>query len=254
MFANERYKLILKMLEEGHSVAVPELTKKFNVSTETIRRDLAYLEEKKLLVRVHGGAIARDGKMQSFSEISVRKEKNRELKLKLSKKAAEFVSEDDIIAIDSGSTAMEFIKVLCGSFKKLSIVTFSKDVIDYATANSDFKVITVGGTYLPSERVYIGYMAEENLDKIHVMKSFIFPSSVSLKHGISINVPEIYNLERKLLDNCDKSIVLADSTKFETVSPIKLCDLSRVDVIVTDDSLDENVYRQYIQKNIELVK
>ncbi len=254
MLANERYKLILKMVKYNHSVTVPELTEKFGVSTETVRRDLAYLEEKKLLLRVHGGAVELDDKMRDFSEISIRKEKNQDLKHSLSVTASNFVSENDIIALDSGSTAVEFIKVLCEAFNMLTVATFSKDVADYAIANSHFKVISLGGNYFPLERVYLGYMTEENIDKLHIMKSFVFPSSVSLKYGISINVAEIYNLEKKLLNNCDKSFILADSSKFETVSPIKLCEISDVGTIITDNSLDEHIYRHYIQKNIDLVK
>mgnify|MGYP000875935473 CR=1 FL=1 len=253
MFARERHEAICEMLKQQRSVTVAELVEKFGVSVETVRRDLAYLEKRRQLTRVHGGAIAVSDKMRHFSALSERMSENAEKKRKLSETAATLVSENDVIAIDSGSTANIFIRVLCEKFEKLTIVTYSQDIIEAASDKSGFSIIMLGGYYMPSERVFYGFLTDECLKHVHVSKAFIFPSALSLKYGITINIGEFYNLQRGLMRISDRCYVLADSTKFENASPIRLCELDEPNGIVTDSGLDEQIYRQYKEKGINLI-
>ncbi len=254
MFASERYDAICAILKQQRSVTVAELVEKFGVSVETVRRDLAYLEKRRQLTRVHGGAIAVSDKMRHFSALSERMSENAEKKRELSETAAKLVSEGDVIAVDSGSTANFFIRVLCENFEKLTIVTYSQDILEQATEKSGFTIIMIGGYYLPSERMFYGFLTEEGLKRIHVSKAFIFPSSLSIKYGITINVGEVYNLQRGLIGVSDRFYVLADSTKFENASPIRLCGLEEPNGIVTDRGLDEQIYKEYVEKGINIIK
>ena len=254
MFANERYDIILSMLKTQRSVTVSDLMERFGVSIETVRRDLAELERRGALERVHGGAVAsRDG-MRGLNPLSERMTENQELKRELSLKAAELIKEGDVIAVDAGSTAVEFVRVLCEKFERLTIVTYSRDVMDGIDGREGFRLVMTGGDYMPSERVFCGFLTVESLKKLHVTKSFIFPSAVSSKYGVTINKSEFYELQRALMSIADHSYMLADSTKFEGASPVRVCGIDEVDAIVTDSGLDDMTLQLYSDKQATVVK
>ena len=129
MLASERIDYIRKELNKKGVVNVTELEKVFKVSTETVRRDLLKMEELKLLKRVHGGAVSIN-KMKSFETLTVRNKENYSLKLSLSKMACSTILDGDVIAIDSGSTAIVFAEELKKRFTNLTIVTHSLDVFN----------------------------------------------------------------------------------------------------------------------------
>ena len=147
MFANDRYSIIIDYINRKGSVTVSELIKELHTSTETIRRDLLYLEKENRLMRVHGGAIAISN-MNMFPSLSQRLNENKEQKEKLSDIAALFVKEDDIIAIDAGSTAVEFAHVLKNRFKNLTILTHSFRNFEILKTVEGFKLILIGWEYL----------------------------------------------------------------------------------------------------------
>lgn len=254
MFANERYDAICELLKQKRSVTVAELVDMFGVSIETVRRDLAYLEKRRLLMRVHGGAIAVTETMRNVSTLAERIDENADKKRELSETAASLVTENDVIAIDAGSTALTFVNVLCEKFDKLTIVTYSQDVLEAASKKPGFSIILIGGYYMPSEHAFYGFIAEESLKRIHVSKAFMCPMSISLKYGITDIFGELYNLQRGLIKISDRFYVLADSTKFEVASPIRICEPEDPDGIVTDCGLDEQIYRQYKEKGINIIK
>lgn len=127
MFAKERYDEILKILKRQKSVTAAELAEKFNVSLETVRRDLFYLESQNMLHRVHGGAIS-VSEIGDYKSLEQRRGENTDKKIRASENAMQFICEGDVIAIDCGSTAVAFARVLKKSFEKLTIITHSLDV------------------------------------------------------------------------------------------------------------------------------
>lgn len=252
MLANERYNIILEILKNRRSVAVSELTQRFGVSIETIRRDLATLERKGLLERVHGGAVSISDQMRGMTSLHERLTENQDLKRELSLKAAELICENDIIAVDAGSTAIEFAKVLCEKFERLNIITYSRDVIDIISEKPNFKLTTTGGEYLAAERVFHGFLAIESLKKLHVSKSFLFPSAISTRYGITINTGEFYELHTALMSISDTVFILADSSKFETTSPIKVCEISSPNAIITDSKIDDMLLQLYVENGAKI--
>lgn len=253
MFANERYEIITGLLCEKRSVTVSELMERFGVSIETVRRDLAYLEKQGKLMRVHGGAVDVTGKKYELPALAERLDENTDKKRSLSRAAAKLVHEGDVIALDAGSTTSALAYVLCETFKKLTIITYSRDIIDIITENSDFEVISLGGAYQKSEHIFIGHIAEDNLRRLHADLCFIAPSSVSLKYGAMISLGEVYAIMRGFLEISDRKYLVADSTKFETTLPLRLCRLTEADAIVTDTALDPSLRTLYAAQDIRII-
>jgi len=254
LFANERYDIIADMLARRKSVTVSELTERFGVSIETIRRDLAFLEKHGKLTRVHGGAIAVSDKSREFAELTVRLDENADKKRELSGYAASLVHENDVIALDAGSTTAELAHVLCKRFKKLTVITYSRDLVDILTENSEFSVICLGGMYLPSEHLFYGFLAEESLKHLHADLCFVAPSALSHKYGAMINTTEAYSIMHGFLEISDRRYIVADSTKFESTLPVRLCALDDADAIITDRALDAGICRLYHEKGLTIIK
>jgi DeoR/GlpR family transcriptional regulator of sugar metabolism len=252
LFANERYEKIMQIISEKSSVTVSELMKLFGVSNETVRRDLEYLEKQNALRRVHGGAVS-SKKILPFSSLDNRMTEHREEKLYLSKTASAFIRENDIIAIDSGSTAIELATVLKQSFRCLTIVTNSPAVLNLLSESDGFTLIQIGGRYLKDEEAFYGHIAEDAIHRLHFQKAFIFPSAISLQQGAGVFVHELVNVEKAFMQNADEVFMLADSSKFETFASIKLCDLFSCHLI-TDNKLPNEIYNLYKKNHIEIIK
>lgn len=252
MFANERQNLIYELVCKNGAVTTANLVKTFGVSIETIRRDLLSMEQNRMLKRVHGGAIA-NGKMKHFGTLADRVEENNDLKRELAEAAADFINENDTIAIDSGSTSLVFIKVLQERFSSLTIVTYSLDIFTELCKFKDFKVILCAGHFMKDENTFFGSFVLEALEKIHVQKSFVFTSAVSLKHGICDFNQDLLLLQKKLLSCSDDVFVLADSSKFESTALLKLDEMKNEYTYITDTHLSEELRQIYSENGIRVV-
>lgn len=251
MFAENRQNKIIEKLQKNGAVTTADLVKEFDVSVETIRRDLLYLEQQGLLKRVHGGAVENQN-MKQYASLNVRNEEFSEEKRTLSENAVKFVNEKDIISIDSGSTASCFSQALKENFSDLTVVTHSLDVFNILSNHKDFKVILCGGHFLRGENAFYGGLTLDMLCKTHVQKAFIFPSAVSIEFGICDYQEECYQVQRQMLKCADEVYILADSSKFEKSALLKLDDLKSEYTYVTDDRLSKGLENLYQENGIKI--
>ncbi|MGM9625636.1 MAG: DeoR/GlpR family DNA-binding transcription regulator, partial [Eubacteriales bacterium] len=211
MLAEERQKRIFEILQESDAVATSVLVKTFGVSVETVRRDLLDMEHRKLIKRVHGGAVRTESDMKSFSHLSERSHENVEKKIELSRTAAAYVSDDDFIGIDEGSTAVFFAKALKERFSRLTVVTHSLDVFEILRDYKEFSVILCGGHFMPKENAFYGPLTIDMYERLHLHKAFIFPSAVSYSFGICDYQEAFYSVQKKMTEISDNVYILADS-------------------------------------------
>ena len=233
MFAETRRKQICKILAEHSAVTTADMAEKFNVSIETIRKDFLDLEKSGELMRVHGGAVLKPS-VNPFLNFSSRMESMHSEKVELAEISTRFINNGDTIAMDSGSTGIEFIDVLMKHFDTLTIVTPSLDIFQKACEFKNFNIILTGGFYLKGENTLYGEFALKTLDNIRVEKSFIFPSSISLGCGIMV-------------------YIAADSSKFEKTSLIKTADLNPRYTYITDSGISAEIKQIYESNGIHLI-
>lgn len=249
MFAKERQNKIYDMIKSNGSVTTSELVKIFNVSIETIRRDLLYMEKTEQLLRVHGGAVAR-GEMKPYLNLDQRNKEFGKQKRNLAIKAMEFISEGDIIGIDSGSTAIVFAEVLKDRFSNLTAVTHSLDVFNILSGH--FPVILCGGHYLQEENAFYGPLTLQMLKSICMQKVFIFPSAVSFEHGICDYQKELFQIQKQLINSSENVFCLADSSKFEKRAFLKVGDMKTDYSYISDSGLPEKLIKLYRKNNIKI--
>lgn len=251
MFANERQNEIYNMIQRDGAVTAAKLVNIFEVSLETIRRDLLAMEKENLLRRVHGGAVA-VGRMKLFSDLMARNTENEDLKRELAKTAASMVNEKEIIGIDSGSTAIFFAEELKKRFCELTVITHSADVFEILGNHADFTIILCGGYFLKGEKAFYGPLTEDALSKLHMQKAFIFPTAVSLDGGICDYQTELYQVQRQMIKSSSDIFILADSSKFEKNALIKLCDMKNEYNYITDSLLSDEIKKIYKENDIKI--
>ena len=250
MFANERRNQIIELLNQRSSLTVAELTALFQVSLETIRRDLEYLEKQGMLQRVHGGALSLR-KMQNYTELSHRVTEHRDEKQQIAKACLSHIHEGDCIAIDCGSTLTQLASLLCDTFQKLTVLTNSLEVFQILAGKNHMQVILTGGFYHPEEKAFFGHLTLDMIQQLHVSTYFLSPTTLSLRFGISEHIPEIVEVQRALIQIADRVIVAADSSKFETCAAMKTCDLNPRFLYLTDDGLSEDLREIYRNASLE---
>ncbi len=253
LFANERYALILDRIQSNGSVTAYELAEQLGTSTETVRRDLLYLEKQNRLQRVHGGAVALN-MMKTFSGMPQRLQENKQQKEQIAQIAAKLVKEGDVLAIDAGSTAYEFVRVLKERFRNLTIITHSGQNYDVLKTVEGFRIILVGGEYLRTEDFFYGHMTLDTIQKLHVSTYFLFPSAISLKYGIADFIAEGIPIQKAYLGIADRVVVMADSSKYEKTALLKVSDMNSTYIYITSSDLDESICRLYQNNGVTLYK
>ena len=252
MFANERQAAIAELIRKNGAVTTGELTKRFDVSIETVRRDLLAMEKSKLLRRVHGGAVAPGGMLPRLN-LARRTGENDGGKRELSITACSFISEGDIIALDTGSTAIIMAQELRERFRSLTVVTHSMDVCRILSGCRDFKLIVCGGYYSPDENSFYGQFTIDMLSRIQADSFFLFPSAISLRYGIRAYFEELYQVQLAMLDCSDSVYVLGDSSKFEKTALLKLDDMTPKYTYVTDSALRPELKQLYRENNLRVI-
>lgn len=252
MLARERHEKIMEILLDKRSVKVSALTELFDVSIETVRRDLDSLEKEGLLTKVYGGAVLEHVIAQE-KNLKARSAANIELKREIARIACRFVEEGQSIAMDTSTTNLEIAKMLKKSFERLTVITNAIDIALEMRDKEHFSTILTGGVLRGDELCLIGGLAEEFMDKFHIDKVFASVSGVSVSNGFTDYGLGEYHVKMKMIERAQEVIVVADSSKFDVISLLKVGDLNLCDFIVTDSAINPNVLQKYRDEGVKIV-
>lgn len=252
MKTDERRSAICDMLHKDGAVSMSDLFKRFDVSGETLRRDMIFLEEQGKLIRVHGGAIIR-GEIMQYIPLQERNTERINEKKEIAKKVVEVIDEGDIISLDAGSTSLYIAEAIRDNFEKLTVVTYSLDVFNILCKKTGFDMILCGGNYIPAYHIFLDDFTKKMLDALHVQKSFVFPSAISLESGICEYHSDTYTYQRRMLAFADETYVVGDSSKFEKKALYKVDDMRNEYIYITDSSLPEALRKIYKANDKKLI-
>lgn len=246
----ERKDKILKMLADDTVVKAGILAKKFNVSMETIRRDLNELEEEKLIRRVHGGAVL-------YTEYGVepnysyRIAANYEDKINIALKASEMVKDGDSIIVDIGTTTLEMVKFLKNR-KNLTVITNSMKIAMELMDEKEITVIFIGGKVRFGDGSTSGFWAEEMVANFHADKLFLGVGAIMAEYGVMDYHIEETNLRRCYIKSAEQVIALADYSKFGLKALNQVCKIEDLDYIITDEKTDKKILREIKEKGVQI--
>lgn len=251
MFAEERRKEIILLLKKEKRASVKQLSKKFDVSRATIRRDLSELEKNGFIRRTHGGAIL-SGTSKLEPSFKEKEDKLAPEKKEIGKTAAEIIKNGDTIFIDAGTTTRYIIDNLKNK-KDLTIVTHALHIINKINEiDLDCELVVIGGNFKWSTEAMIGPLAEDSLRKLRVDKSFIGANGFSLDSAATTPDLREAKIKEIALEIAGENFLLFDQSKWEEVYFYKFDKLKQINFIITD-SIEQTKEQALNEKEIEII-
>lgn len=241
MLTETRQEEILRMLEQKGSVTVQELKDVFGASESTIRRDLNVLHKKGALIKVFGGAVQTESRINTREEeVALRKEQSREEKLRIARYAASLIEPDDFIYLDAGTTTGYMIPYLTER-----TAMFVTNAVSHALmlAENGFRVILIGGELKAATEAIVGNGAYVNLKKYNFTKGFWGANGVNPMAGFT--TPDINEamIKECAMKHTQRPYVLCDSRKFHQVSPVSFGEFHAAQIIT--DCMPDETYANY---------
>jgi len=249
MLALTRKNKIMEILLEKKNATVAELSKKFSVTEETIRRDLKALESTGQLVRTYGGAFIQSGVMNEI-RISLREDAYVQNKQRIAKQCGEFINNGDTIFLDSSSTALHICSVIAN--KRITVLTDSLKILNRLCEFENIHLLAAGGTYNLASASFVGNTTLNAISGYYVDKSFVSCRSLCMEQGITESNENIASVRKLIIERSNNVYIIADHTKFGNVSFVRICDFDSVDAVVTDEALSEEWHDFLKQKNVAL--
>lgn len=227
---SDRRRQILLELKLRPHVRISELAQRFNVSTETVRRDFDALSEDGLIDRAHGGASApAQGHYPSLDERTGARIKERE---RIGMAAADLVQDGESVMIDSGSTTIQMARALAYRGTRCTVITNSIPVA-VTIGHGAPEVLLCPGEYLAAESAVIGTETLEFLARFNVDRCMIGASGLS-SEGPSETVRGFAAVKRMMVQRANKRHLLIDSHKFGHKGLAQIGDMANLDSIVMD--------------------
>lgn len=234
---------------EGH-VDVEGLAEQFQVTPQTIRRDLNFLCEHKYLGRVHGGAVHLSS-VANF-EYQSRRHIAAEGKENIAKAAATLIPDNASLILNIGTTTEQVAHALT-NHSGLMIATNNLNIASIMMASKDAETLIAGGTVRRPDGAIIGSMAVDFFRNFRVDYAVIGASAIDEKGNLlDFDFREV-SVSQTILEQARTVILVADSMKFDRQAPVKLGDLSQIDTLITDKTPPKEIKELCDVHNVQLI-
>ena len=227
MLEMERY-----ILNQG-AATMDELRLHFDVSMNTVRRDVAELLKRGTVEKVYGGVCARKNE-QALTPYEVRRRGSEDAKVAIGKRAAELVSDGDIIFIDSGTTTLHMIDFLADK-RDLTIITNNLEAINRALPYENITIIALPGQVRRKTHSFTGDDAVRYLRRFNVRIAFMAATGLS-SHGVTNSSPMEYEIKKCAVESAKTTVLLISHTKFGVTGLMTFAQLEDFDCLVTDEA------------------
>ena len=231
MLTLERHQRILALLEREGSARVTDLAERFDVTEETIRRDLQKLAATDQVRRSHGGAIFND-RSTSESPYWWREIANEEEKSRIAAEAIRRIAPGDRVILDASTTAWHMAKRLPP--QPLTVITHSVQVVQALAKTDAIEVIGLGGALARSSMSFVGPAAEQQLEGYHADKLFMSCRGIDLHFGLSDASEAQARLRQMMLNQAGRRTLLIDHSKFGVKALARIAGIDAFDEVITD--------------------
>ncbi|HEU4656216.1 MAG TPA: DeoR/GlpR family DNA-binding transcription regulator [Capillimicrobium sp.] len=250
MLTDERHAEILARLNASGRVLAAELSAELGCSPDTIRRDLRELDEAGLLRRVHGGALPRHPATPAFA---ARARRASAAKATIARRAAERVTNGQVVVLDGGTTTLEVARALREDLRA-TVVTTSPPIAVALGDRPDLEVIVVGGTLRAGAFVAVGADTVAALSAIRPDVVFLGVCGVHAEIGLTAADAEERAVKAAMIDGAAEVVALADADKLGTELPFVVAPIDRVTHLVTDAAADDRTLEPYRAAGIEVLR
>ena len=257
MIPENRRNQIIELVKVKNSISIPELKEQFNVSEITIRRDLEILEKRGLIDKTYGGAARRS---DQISEIHYLKQitKMQKEKRHIAAECVKRIKDGSTILLQGGTTCLEIAKNL-SSKRNLKIITCFPPILDYLwietiNRNTNFEIYCPGGKLQVVSNLFTGNYTQGFFRDITINISFIGVIALNINDGFMVTTEEEAQVVNAIFNASEKVIAPMDHSKFNKSAFIKIGLLDKVDEIITDSGLNDEIYADFSKSNIKITR
>jgi DeoR family fructose operon transcriptional repressor len=258
MYAMERQELIERLLLDEGRVSVMELARRFEVTTETVRRDLDQLERTGALRRVHGGADTRERDSIAEPTLAERSQRRSAAKSAIARRALEIIGDRfrGSVYLDAGTTtqavATQLAERLSGAGGKVEIVTHAMTLAHTLAGASDADLTVIGGRVRTATAAAVGSDTVRAIERLRPDIAFIGTNGISASFGLSTPDPDEAAVKSAIVRAARRVVVVADADKLGSELLVSFAPLDAIDVLVTDAAPDAELAAALSDAQVEV--
>ncbi|HLP23544.1 MAG TPA: DeoR/GlpR family DNA-binding transcription regulator [Microbacteriaceae bacterium] len=252
MYAPERQQAILTRARRDGRVEVRSLAEDFNVTPETIRRDLTLMERRGLVQRAHGGAIPME-RLSIEPPVADREGLLTSEKERIARAALAEIPENGSVLFDAGTTTARLAELL-PTETNLTVVTNSLPIAAQLATRPNIDLHVLGGHVRQLTLATVGAWANETLRKVAVDVAFIGTNGITASRGLTTPDIEEARVKSQLIASARRTVVLADHTKFGREDFGVVAPLAAIDCIITDNELDAELAAEIEAAGVDVVR
>lgn len=230
MLKEERHKVIINEVELHNRVLLTDVAEKLNVSIDTIRRDVKELDQKKLLKKVHGGAMALG--YTNFAKYNENIYAQSD-KINIAQKALSLIKSGDTILIHGGTTCFELAKLIPNKLEVICFTTSPVVALELLTKKG-VEVIFIGGRLSKESQISIGASVIHQLFEINLDISFIGTGYVDVEYGLTEFDFDSVQVKKAIVKSSKKTVLLSISEKLNSRQRYKTCEINAIDTMITE--------------------
>jgi DeoR family fructose operon transcriptional repressor len=258
MYAMERQELIERLLLDEGRVSVIELARRFEVTTETVRRDLDQLERIGALRRVHGGAVTRERDSIAEPTLAERSHRRSEAKAAIARRALEVISDRfrGSVYLDAGTTtealAAQLGERLLVTGGRVEIVTHAMTLAHTLAGATDADLTVIGGRVRTATAAAVGADTVRAIERLRPDIAFLGTNGISASFGLSTPDPDEAAVKSAIVRAARRVVVVADADKLGSELLVSFAPLDAIDVLVTDAAPDADLAAALSDAEVEV--
>lgn len=251
MLAIERRNAILARLNSEGKVIVANLSREFDVTEETIRRDLEKLDSEGLAKKTYGGAVLNQD-LNNDIPFNVRRGTNVDLKQRIAEVLATQIHDGDYLMLDASSTAIQVAKAIKNR-KNITLITNSVEILLEMSDKEGWNILSTGGTLKKGSLALVGTSAERMIREFHVDMAVCSAKGIDISRGVTDSNEKDTEIKRAIFSSANRKVLAIDSTKFDRLSFVRVCDIQEIDTIVTDRQPSERWMEYLRDRRVEVL-
>ena len=249
MLKSERQAYIVHQINLHNKVLLTDLSEQIHVSNDTIRRDFQELADLGKIIKVHGGALSpsfHHGHQFSKEVYGYTQKKI------IAKKAASLIKNGMFVITGGGTTIIEMARALSQDLQATFISGSIPALFEYSS-HPNIEVIAIGDKVAKSSKITVGSDAISKIKEFNADICFMGINAINLESGISDNDWDIVQVKKAMIDSAEKLVCLTISEKINSRQPIQICDIKKMDTLITELSPEDPLLQPYVKAGINVL-
>lgn len=249
MLKSERQAYIVHQVNLHNKVLLTDLSEQINVSNDTIRRDLQELSDLGKIIKVHGGALSPSFHNGHQAQKEVYGYTQKKI---IAKKAASLIKNGMFVLTGGGTTIIEMARALPQDLHATFISGSIPALFEYSS-HPNIEVIAIGDKVSKNSKITVGSEAISKIREFRVDLCILGVNAINLQTGISDNDWDIVQLKKAMIESSEKLVCLTISEKINSRQAIQICDISKINTLITELSPENELLQSYEKAGITVI-